>query len=104
MAAPELALTASQAANLLVVLNVVERLPVLSEGLVAAVDEGEPYETLCRQLRVLHRNLVEIALSAAAAKVSPVKETASRHSSSPRRGPTGNQPSPGAAGAAHLLD
>jgi hypothetical protein len=88
----------------LVVLNVVERLPVLSEGLMAAVDEGEPYETLCRQLRVLHHNLVEIARSAAAAKVSSVKETASCHGPSPRRGPSGNLPSPSAAGAVHLLD
>lgn len=70
MATKELTLSYAQAANLLVVLNAVERLPLLSAGLIEGVDEGKAYEVLCRQLRVLHHNLVEVSDLATAAKIS----------------------------------
>lgn len=72
MAMSELTLSAEQATNLVLALRAVERLPVLTEDIIQATEEGEPYETLCRQLRGLHGNLVEIAAFAAQASFSGV--------------------------------
>jgi len=60
----------------LAALNAVERLSVLSQSILEGVDEGEAYETLCRRLRTLHRNIMEISEMADAAKTNPTKETA----------------------------
>lgn len=63
-------LTPAQCQAILLVVNVVEQLAVLSGGLVGAARDGEAYESLCRQIEVLHQNIVEVAAQAAAAKVS----------------------------------
>ena len=72
MAMSELTLSTEQATNLLLALRAVERLPLLAEDIIQATEEGEAYETLCRQLRGLHGNLVEIAVFAAQASFSGV--------------------------------
>lgn len=48
--------------------NVVERLSDVSGGLLAAANEGVPYETLVRGLRVLHLQHLELAARAEWAK------------------------------------
>ena len=58
----------------LIVLNAVERLPEFSGGIVQAADDGEPYETLVRQLNALHENIDELAQLAVKAKVTSIAE------------------------------
>ena len=70
MATQELTLSEHQAAKLLLALRAVERLPSCTEDIIQATDEGEPYETLCRQIRGLHANLVQIAEVAAQASLT----------------------------------
>ena len=59
---------AAQMDRILRVLNATENLPVLTEGIMQAVAEGEPYEVLVRRIQALHRNIASIAESAAQAK------------------------------------
>ena len=59
---------AAQMDRILMVLNAVENLPVLTDGIMHAVDEGEPYEVLVRKIEGLHKNMVSIAEHAAQAK------------------------------------
>jgi hypothetical protein len=57
---------------LLLLINIVERLSILSDGILASANSGEPYETLVRQIRVLHQQHVELEFLAAQAKQCPV--------------------------------
>ena len=59
---------AAQMDRILMVLNATENLPVLTDGILHAVDEGEPYEVLVRKIEGLHKNMVSIAEHAAQAK------------------------------------
>jgi hypothetical protein len=65
--APPLSL-AAQMDRILMVLNATENLSVLTEGILHAVAEGEPYEVLVRKIQALHGNIVSIAEYAAQAK------------------------------------
>lgn len=53
----------------LLVFSAVERLSVLSSDIFDAVQEGESYERLTRQLLVLHENLQEVSMLAASARL-----------------------------------
>ena len=55
---------AAQLENCLAVLHVVQALPMVSGNLMSDANEGESYECLVRQLKVLHENIVQIALHA----------------------------------------
>lgn len=52
---------ANQMNDILMVLNVAERLPIFSEEIISAASEGEPYERLIRQIQVLHQNIQSLA-------------------------------------------
>lgn len=45
-------------------LHMVESLPMLSQGVVDALGEGESYETIQRMIEVLHHSLEEISQQA----------------------------------------
>ena len=59
---------AAQMDRVLMVLNAAENLPVLTDGLMHAVAEGEPYEVLVRRIEALHGNISSIAELAAQAR------------------------------------
>ena len=56
----------------LMVLNVAERLSLMSESMMDDVTEGESYESLVRGLKSLHHQLESLAKMATAAKVTPL--------------------------------
>jgi len=56
----------------LMVLNVAERLPIMSASMMNDVGEGESYETLLRGLKCLHHQIESLAKMAEAAKVTPL--------------------------------
>lgn len=59
---------AEQMDGVLKLINLVERLPVLSAEIIRDTKEGEAYEVLVRRIRSLHTNIVELADLAAASK------------------------------------
>ncbi|MEW8092249.1 MAG: hypothetical protein AB2784_21795 [Candidatus Thiodiazotropha endolucinida] len=63
---------AEHANNVLMVLNIAERMPIFSQDIIDAANEGEPYEKLTRMVEGLHHNLAELSELAEKAKVSPI--------------------------------
>ena len=55
-------------------LNVTERLPILSQGILDGIGEGEPYEVLARRLKALHDEFVRLSQVARNAKVVSVPD------------------------------
>ncbi len=65
---------ADQMDRCLIVLNVTECLPILSQGILDGIGEGESYEVLARRLKALHDELVRLSQAAQDAKVVPVPD------------------------------
>jgi len=63
---------AMQMDRCLMVLNVAERLHIMSESMMDGIAEGESYESLVRGLECLHHQLKSLAKVATAAKVTPL--------------------------------
>jgi len=53
----------------LMVLNIAERLSIMSGSIIEDANEGEAYEVLVRRLGSLHHQIQSLAAQAAAAKV-----------------------------------
>ena len=68
-ARPEHESPAVQMDRCLMVMNIAERLPIMSGGIVDDAREGESYELLVRRLDSLHHQLQSLAALAKAAKV-----------------------------------
>ncbi len=65
-------LLAAQMDTCLIVINVAERLPILSQEIIEAVPHDETMSILVRRLTILHTNLVELADLATQAKTVPI--------------------------------
>lgn len=63
---------AAKADECLMVLNVAERLPILSQGVLDGLCRDEPHEISVRRLHVLHQQIQDLAGLAARAKVCPL--------------------------------
>ena len=69
---PQIHAQAAKADECLMVLNVVERLPIISQGVLDSLSRTEPHEVSVRRLKVLHQQIEELAALAARAKVCSV--------------------------------
>jgi hypothetical protein len=59
---------AAQMDEILMVLNVAERMPILSQSILDGFKQGEDHKSLARKFFTLHANLIDLAETAVRAK------------------------------------